>query len=608
MKQNQNWINAALFGAVTFTSAAFAETPLDPIVLDEMVVTATRTEQAVDKNLASTTVITRADIERLQAQSLTDVLRGVAGLTLSNNGGAGKATSVFLRGTNSDHLLVLVDGLKIGSATLGTASFQDIPVAQIERIEIVRGPRASLYGSEAIGGVIQIFTHKQNTRSASFTAGSYGTYNSTAGIRAGDANSWVSLQAQQQNVLGFNTKSNATGANLDKDGYHNSSLGIKAGYVADSGISSEVNALQAVSKNQYDGSAAVGNQAESLQQVLGGSVKFAPMAAWHATLRVGSSQDNSNAFFNGTFVSRFNTQRDSLSVQNDFSLRDNQLVSLGFDTQKDSVNSSTLYAQTARSNEAFFTQYQGGVGAHSVQLSARRDNNQQFGTHSTSGIGYGYALNDDTRFTASVGTAFNAPTFNQLYFPGFGSATLRPEFSRSTEVGVAQRTDFGKWSLNAYETKVRDLIGFDALFNPVNINTATLRGVEAQAKTQIAGWDISGTLTSQDPRQTSGANSGKLLNRRATKTARIEVAHQFGEVRVASSLYGEGRRYDDLANTAGKKLGGYGLLDLRAEYRVAPLWLVQGRLDNLLNKQYETVQFYNQARRGLYLTLSYQAK
>ncbi|MGZ8256686.1 MAG: TonB-dependent receptor domain-containing protein, partial [Gallionella sp.] len=557
-----------------------------------------------------------ADIERLQAQSLVDVLRGVAGLTLSNSGGAGKATSVFLRGTNSDHILVLVDGVKIGSATLGTASFQDIPVAQIERIEIVRGPRASLYGSEAIGGVIQIFTRKQGGSSASFTAGSYGTYNSKAGVRAGDANGWVSLQAQQQNVRGFNAcrgKPAPGGAGCfvnepDKDGYHNSSLGVKAGYVSDSGVRSEVNALQAMSKNQYDGSAFSGNQAEGLQQVLGGSIKFSPMTAWNTTLRLGSSKDNSNAFFNGVFNSSFNTQRDSLSVQNDFALRDNQLVTIGFDQQKDAVNSTTAYAKTTRNNDAFFTQYQGSVGAHSLQLSARRDNNQQYGGHSTSGIGYGYALNDDTRFTASVGTAFKAPTFNQLYYPGFGSATLRPELSRSIEIGVAQHTDFGKWSLNAYETRVTDLIGFDANFNPVNINTATLRGLEAQALTHIADWDISSTLTSQDPRQTSGINSGKLLNRRATKTARIEVAHQFGDVRVASSLYGEGRRYDDLANTAGKKLGGYGLLDLRAEYRVAAEWLVQGCVDNLTDKQYETAQFFNQARRGLYFTLNYQAQ
>lgn len=609
---NQKLITLALFGAFYMPFAAHAETPS----LNEVIVTATRMPQSADTTLASVTVITRTDIDQLQAQSLPDVLRGVAGLTMSNNGGAGKGTSVFLRGTNADHVLVLVDGIKIGSATLGTASFQDIPVSQIERIEIVRGPRASLYGSEAIGGVIQIFTRKGNgalTPSASFTAGSYGTYNTSARLAGGDERSWFNANVNQQNTKGFNACRGSLVAGCfvnqpDKDGYYNTSLGMNAGYLSDSGITTELNALQANSKNQYDGSAFAGNQAEGKQQVLGGSLKFSPMKAWNMTMRAGTSQDNSNAFFNGAFVSRFNTQRDSLTWQNDFELRDNQIVTAGFDQQKDYVNSTTLYAQNSRSNNAVFTQYQGSFGAHSLQASTRRDNNQQFGGHSTSGLGYGYALNEATRLTASYGTAFKAPTFNQLYYPGFGSATLRPELSRSVEVGIAQQVAFGKWSLNAYQTNVTDLIGFDANFNPVNINTARLTGVEAQMQARLASWNINTTLTSQDPRQTSGANTGKLLNRRATETARVEVARQFGEYRIASSIYTEGRRYDDLANTAGKKLGGYSLLDVRAEYRIAPEWMAQGRVDNLLDKQYETAQFFNQPRRGLYLTLNYQAK
>jgi vitamin B12 transporter len=163
---------------VAACAQAFAAEPLPDVV-----VTATRTAQSADATLASVTVITREDIERRQAQSLADVLRGTAGLTFSNSGGAGKATAVYLRGSNADHVLVLVDGIKVGSATTGTASFQDIPVAQIERIEIVRGPRASLYGSEAIGGVIQIFTRRGGgapTPSFAAKAGSYGTYAMTA--------------------------------------------------------------------------------------------------------------------------------------------------------------------------------------------------------------------------------------------------------------------------------------------------------------------------------------------------------------------------------------------------------------------------------------------
>ena len=607
-------LSAALFStACTHAYAVVNET------LPDIVVTATRTAQSADATLASVSIITRQDIARSQAQSLPDVLRGMSGLTISNSGGAGKATSVHLRGTNADHVLVLVDGIKVGSATTGTASFQDIPVAQIERIEIVRGPRASLYGSEAIGGVIQIFTRKGGgvlTPSFSVTTGSYGTFNSALGFSGGGEQSWFNARLNQQDITGFNACNGkpapgAAGCRViepDKDGYRNLSLGLRGGYRFDNGLTADFNALQANSASKSDGSLSAGNETKAAQQVLGGSAYFSATERWNMTLRGGRSQDNSDLFFNGLYIDRYNTQRDNLTWQNDIALGSGQLVSAGLDYQQDHIESLRAYAQTTRSNHALFGQYQGDFGAHSLQASARRDNNQQFGGHNTAGLGYGFALNDTMRLTASYGTAFKAPTFNQLYYPGFGSAALRPELSRSLEAGVTGHGTSIRWSLNAYQTDITDLIGFDANFTPVNINTARLKGLEGQLQTQLFEWGINGTLTLQDPRQTSGANQGKLLNRRATETMRIEVTRDFGAYRLASSLYAEGRRFDDLANTGTKRLGGYGLLDVRAEYRIAPDWLVQGRIDNLLDKRYETAQFYNQPARGLYFTLNYQPK
>jgi len=611
---------ALLSAACTHAYAAVNET------LPDVVVTATRTAQSADATVASVSIITRQDIERLQAQSLPEVLRGIAGLTISNNGGEGKATSVFLRGTNADHVLVLVDGIKIGSATTGTASFQDIPVAQIERIEIVRGPRASLYGSEAIGGVIQIFTSKGGgalTPSFGATLGSYGTVNGTAGLSGGGEQGWFNAKFNQRSTTGFNAcngKPSPGGGGCfviepDKDGYRNTSLGLRGGYRFDNGMTADLNALQANSFSKSDGSIFAGNETKGVQQVLGGNLRFAATGQWQMTLRGGRSQDNSDIFFNGLYISRFNTQRDSLSWQNDFALDAEQLLTAGLDYQNDRIDAlpavtspAQVFTRTARDNRALFGQYQGSFGAHSLQASVRHDDNQQFGGHDTAGLGYGYAINDTIRLTASYGTAFKAPTFNQLYYPGFGSAVLRPELSRSIEMGVAGHWVSGKWSLNAYQTDITDLIGFDASFTPVNIDTARLKGLEGQLQTHLANCDINGTLTLQDPRQISGAYPGKLLNRRATETMRIEVARDLGAYRFASSLYTEGRRFDDLANTGTKRLGGYGLLDVRAEYRIAPDWLMQGRIDNLLDKRYETAQFYNQAGRGLYFTLNYQPK
>lgn len=604
-------LSAALLGAAcTHAHAVVNET------LPDMVVTATRIAQSADTTLASVSVITRQDIERMQAQSLPDALRGMAGLTISNSGGAGKATSVFLRGTNADHVLVLVDGIKVGSATTGTASFQDIPVAQIERIEIVRGPRASLYGSEAIGGVIQIFTRKGGgapTSSFSATAGSYGTTSGTLGVTGGGEQGWLSARLNQQDITGFNACNGkpapgAAGCRViepDKDGYRNSSLGLRGGYRFDNGAMADFNALQADSFSKSDGSNLAGNETRAAQQVLGGSVRFAAAERWRMTLRGGRSRDDSDLFFNSLHIDRYNTRRDSLTWQNDIALDDGHLVSAGLDYQQDRIESLRAYAQSARSNRALFGQYQGSLGAHSLEASLRRDDNQQFGGHNTAGLGYGYAASDTLRLTASWGTAFKAPTFNQLYYPGFGSATLRPELARSIEAGAAGQAMTYKWSLNAYQTNITDLIGFDPItFAPVNINTARLTGLEGQLQTQFADCDIGGTLTLQDPRQTSGANQGRLLNRRATETMHVEMAHRFGDYRLAGSLYAEGRRFDDLANT--KRLGGYGLLDVRAEYRVARSWLLQGKVANLLDKRYETAEFYNQPGRGLYFTLNYQ--
>ena len=603
-------LSAALLGAVCTHSHA-----VDHQTLPDIVVTATRTAQSADATLASVSVITSQDIARLQAQSLPDVLRGLAGLTISNSGGAGKTTSVFLRGTNADHVLVLVDGIKIGSATMGTASFQDIPVAQIERIEIVRGPRASLYGSEAIGGVIQIFTRKgcgALTPSFVVTAGSYGTVNSALGLSGGGEQGWFNAKINQQHTTGFNAKRNVTGADMDKDGYRNLSLGLRGGYLFDSGTVADMQVLQANSKNKFDGNP---NESESEQQVLGGSLKFAPAQAWNMTLRAGRSQDNADNFSNGVFKSRFNTQRDSLSWQNDFAVNADHLFTVGLDYQNDRIASATVYTRTTRDNRALFGQYQGSFGVHSLQASARHDDNQQFGGHNTGGLGYGYAIDDTTRLMASYGTAFKAPTFNNLYYPTSAFATsnpnLLPELSHSMEVGLSNHGVWGKWSLNAYQINGKNWISWvntAGVLVPTNVDATRINGLEGQLQAHPYGLDVNATLTLQDPRQTSGVNKGKLLNRRATETMRIEVARDFDAYRLAGSLYAEGRRFDDLANVATKRLGGYGVLDVRAEYRISPDWQVQGRVDNLLDKKYETAQFYNQAGRGVYFTLNYQPK
>lgn len=580
-----------------------------------IVVTATRTAETADETLASVTVITREDIERQQALSVQDVLRGVPGVDIANNGGLGKATAVFLRGTEADHVLVLVDGVKIGSATLGTAAFQDIPIDQVERIEIVRGPRSSLYGSEAIGGVIQIFTRKGGgplTPSLSVGAGSYQTYKTTAGVSGGGMNAWYNASASYLDTGGFNAcrgipfppGGGCFTNEPDDDGYRNRSGALRAGYRFGTGAEVDVHILHAEGHNEFDGSFV--NESDFIQQVIGGRLRFAPTANWQATLMAGRNRDESDNFLDGTFRTRFNTERDTTSLQNDITLGADHLLTVGADYQNDRIDSTTAFAVTSRDDTGLFAQYQGGFGRQDLQVALRRDDNEQFGRRDTGSLAWGYAFTRALRLIASYGTAFKAPTFNELYYPGFGNPDLKPEESKSVELGLRGSAGRLRWALSAYQTDVDDLIAFDpTTFAPANIDSARIRGVEAEVFAWLWGWDLDSGLTLLDPENRSdGPNRGNLLPRRAEQSLNIALDREFGRFRLGATLFAAGRRYDDLANT--HELAGYATVDLHAGYALAKDWRLEGRIGNLFDKDYETAEFFNQAGRNVFFTLRYQ--
>lgn len=586
--------------------AIAADTAMKPIII-----TASRTAETVDETLAPVSVITREDIERRQAKSVEDLLRGEPGITLTNNGGVGKNTSVFLRGTNSTHVLVLIDGIKVSSATSGMFAFQDLPVSQIERIEIVRGPRSSLYGSEAIGGVIQIFTRRGSgpaTPHATIGGGSHNTFNASAGVSGGGEKSWYSVSAGYFGTKGYDACDGrpSPGAGCftiqpDKDGYRNTSGSVRAGYRLGETTEVDMNWLRVEGENRFDGTSQ--NNSKTFQNVIGAKLRTGSGELWRGTFAVGQSRDESDNFNNATFASRFNTNRDTASVQNDFSIGTRHLVTLGYDYQNDRVSSTTAYPVTSRDNDGIFAQYQGGFGAHSLQLSARQDENEQFGDHTTGSATWGYELVTDLKLTLSYGTAFRAPTFNELYFPGFGNPTLPPEESRNKEIGIKQTLGIGHWSLNVFENKIDNLIGFDSTATSVQV--ARIRGLEAIAETHVGNWEIGTNLTLLEPKNLSqGANNGKLLSRRAKQSARIEIDRSIGAFRVGTTLRAESHRYDDLPNT--RRLGGYGTIDLRTEYAISKDWTLQAKMANVLDKNYETVSFFNQEGRSYYFTLRYQ--
>ncbi|MFC1747224.1 TonB-dependent vitamin B12 receptor [Pseudomonadota bacterium] len=605
---------ALLSACYVFSNCVFPSTAMASDV-EPFVVTATRTTQTVDESLASVTVVTRKDIEQFQAHSTQDLLRGVAGLNIINNGGAGKNTSLFMRGTESDHVLVLVDGVKIGSATTGSAKLQSIDVSQIERIEIVRGPRSSLYGADAIGGAIQIFTRKgKGPSKTNFSVGadSQGTYSAHAGIAGGDNTRWYSANLNHINTDGFNAcsgKPSPGGAGCfvnepDDDGYRDVSVSLRGGYRFTNGIEAEISALRDEGDNEYDGARV--NESSSMQQVLSTTVRMSPTPFWYMTLGAGQSRDQSDNFLEGVFKSRFNTKRDSATWQNDITMGENRLLTLGLDRQLDRIDGTTAYAINSRGNSALFSQYQETIGAHNLQLSARRDDNEQFGLHTTSGIALGTDLSHGLRGTVSYGTAFKAPTFNELYFPGYGSATLQPEESRSVEIGIASKGELGHWAMNIYETRIENLIAYDAsLSAPNNLNQARIHGLETVWRINHHDWEINTNITLLSPKnRASGANYNKRLPRRAKHSLRIDIDRSLDVFQLGASLRAEGERYDDLRNS--RRLGGYSTMDLRAGYNIAKAWQLQTRIENIFDKHYETAAFFNQPDRTLFVTLRYQ--
>lgn len=615
---------AALLLAVSCTSVFAADEPAAPVII-----TATRTAQSADATLASVTVITREDLEREQALSVQDALRGIPGVGIDNNGGSGKTTYVFMRGSNPDHVLVLVDGIKIGSATAGITALQDIPIDQIDRIEVVRGPLSSLYGSEAIGGVIQIFTRKGGgalTPAFNLGIGRYRSFDASAGISGGGDNGWFNVRAGALYTQGFNacngdltTYQGCATHEPDKDGNRNRSASARAGYRFGQGIESEVFLLQTQGRSEFDASDDFDsitfqsfelgpNHSRVLQRIGGVSVKAAPIPMWHTTLTAGRSLDESDNYKSGSiFDSRFDTRRDTWSWQNDFALSETQIFTAGLDYQKDHVDSTTPYTKNTRDNRGVLLQHQMNAGVLDTLLSMRRDDNAQFGRHATGNATLGYALNSALRLTASYGTAFKAPTFNELYWPlnewgQGGNPNLNPEKSRSIELGLRAKATHAAGSLSVYETRINNLI---AGWPPVNISKAHILGLEAGGSLRHDAWSMAANMTLLAPKDRSaGTSRGNVLQRRAQRTLRLDLDRALGSLSVGTTIRVEGHRYDDVENT--RRLSGYATLDLRTEYSIDQDWRVQARVENTFDKDYRTAAYYNQPGSGVYLTLRYQ--
>ncbi len=607
--------------ALSVPALAHADDATD---LDKVVVTATRTATTADAALAAVEVIDRAHIDASSARSLPELLRGRAGITLVNQGGLGKLSTLFLRGTESDHTLFLIDGVRVGSPASGLTMLQDLPLAQIERIEIVRGPRSSLYGADAIGGVIQIFTRRGEREGISgrgrIAAGSHGLREASAGLDLRGKRGGVGVDVAHQETdginacLGFYNPATWAGAgcfivpgtHLDRDGYRNSSASLRADFAPDDTWQFDARATRAEGHNDYDGDYV--DNSDIVQQTVGGSVRWTAASDVQLKLTVGRNSDDSNNYIGSVFSNRFTTSRDSASLQADLSVAQGQLLSAGFDWLRDRATIVDAWSPfaAARGNRAVFAQYQGDFGAHDLQLSLRSDRNDQFGGHVTGGLAWGMDIADGWRVTASHGTAFKAPSFNELYYPGYSNPLLRPEQSRSSELSLQRSGDGWQVQANAYHTRIDDLIAWDAsLGKPGNVEQARIRGLELTASVALGEWDLRGQLGWLDARNAStGFNHDKRLARRPTRSARFDLDREFGDWGFGVSAIGEAARWDDVSNSL--RVGGYGTLDGRVSWRFAPAWTLQANVVNLFDKHYETSAWYVQPGREYALSLRWQ--
>ena len=598
---------AAALSVVTLSATTAAWAAGD--ALEDVVVTASRVAQPVSEVIGSVTVMTREQIEQSQAGSLQELLRGAAGIDIANQGGAGKLSSVFLRGANANQTLILVDGVRLGSATAGLTSIEFIPVDQIERIEIVRGPRSSLYGSDAIGGVIQIFTRKHDGVNASVSAGSHNTQNYSAGFGLqGDALRF-SVNGSYAQTDGYNScvgsaSNGCFTVEPDDDGYRNSSVSAQLGYDFGGFADLELRTLYSQGFTEYDGSFV--NESRFRNSAPGIKLSITPSDTFSVTVNGGITQDKLDSFRNSRFMSRFNTEKRNAGVQADWQIGEQQL-SIGADYLNDIVDSDTSFIVTERDNTGIYAQYLGHYGAHQLSASMRRDDNEQFGTHSTGNAGWKwFVLGDVLAINAGWGKAFHAPTFNDLYYPfGFGNPNLKPERSQSYELGASGKQDWLDWSVQAYSTEAEDLIAYNSAFLPDNISKARLQGVEVSLAGTWQALHARVNYTWQDPRnRAAGSNFDHILARRARQSGRFELGYDFGIAEVTARVNTVGSRYDNLANTL--RMDGYTTVDLLADVALGKDFALQIKLGNVLDRQYETIRYYAQDGRNVLVTLRYQ--
>jgi vitamin B12 transporter len=595
--------------ALSLAVAAYpAAAQSNPSALHEVIVSASRAEQRVQDALAATTLITRTDIERSQTPDLPTLLKRVTGVQLTQNGGQGTVAGAFIRGAETRHALVLIDGVAVNNLNFGLAAIEHLPLADVERIEVVRGNVSSLYGSAALGGVIQIFTRQAGpVPQASLTAqaGSRGLAQASAsGSLRLASGTQLRATAEALRTGGFNAikQEERPGTNPDRDGYSRraSSLGITQ--EIGSGNTIGLRLRDSHGTTRYDSQFGPAAQAdESRFAERGGSIdsRIRLGEGWQLDAALTQSVDRLAADITA-FPFFIHSRSNGAQVGVQGRLAPGHQLTAGLERARQKLASDTVYNQSSRTLDSARVGYIGDIGAHQFQLNLRNDRYSDFGSASTWYAGYGWRFAPAWRLSATASTGFNAPTFNDLYYPFGGNASLRPERVKSTELALQWAVDGQELRATLFNNRFTDLIASDAFFNRMNIGHARNRGIEFSYRGQIAGFGVQAGLTAQDP---IDQDTGNRLPRRAASLANLSLTRDVGAWQFGGDLRTSGNRPDGT-----RQLGSYAVLDLTAARVLSRELKLFGRIDNFTDRDYETVYGYRQAARGIFVGLTWQPK
>lgn len=591
-----------------------------PEALREVVVTATRVAVPVTDVIADVTIIDRTTLDQTGQSSLRDVLAQQPGVQMSSNGGYRSATGIFLRGATSSQAIVLIDGVRVGSATSGGAPFENMPLDRIERIEILRGAASALYGPDAVGGVIQIFTRDPGDGlhlSANVGAGSDGQRQVGGALRGRAGAIGYSLGVSKEKADGIsliNTPASFS-FNPDDDRFDVTSVDAKLTATLNKSHALSLSWLRSESDYQFDGAAfsnplgltSLNTDAWSRPVLNHASFKWDAqwLPNWKSSLLFGRSEDKSiTEYFripDGVLNSRsrFNTNRNQATWQNDITLGTDVLTFL-LESRSEKVDSTTNFAVKERDIDSAMLSYALNARQWNALAVVRNDHNSQFGNFKNWALSGGYRLTSAWRAVASMGTSFQAPSFNQLYFPGFGNPALTPQRNRANEIGLKYQQD----TLSAGAVLYRNEIdGFISPATNFQSNRAILRGITLNAELQSGQTRYAASFDYTDPR--TQPNNARLV-RVAKKMLNLNVRHQlanatvFGELKLSSD-----REDNNLSFTGRDTLAGYGLLNVGADWQVQKNVRLLARVNNLTDAVYSLANGFSTPGRNVFVSLNW---